>query len=600
MSKSKQRGPQNFKQTLRQLMYYLMKSKVALCFVMLLLGINAIASVSGTYFLRPLINDFVATKDVSGLVRMIGFLACIYIIGILANYFSARIMVKIGQITIETIRKALFQHIQKLPIQFFDTNAHGDLMSRFTNDFENIQNMFNNSSIMIFVSSLQVILTFAMMLILSPLLTVMIIFMLGLMFYIVKFLGKQSAKYFGVQQQKIGAVNGFIEEHIEGQKVIKAFNHEQKVIEQFDVLNQELKQAAQSAQFFANTMFPILGNLGYVNYALTAGIGGYLVIKGVMDIGALASFLQYSRTFSQPLGQISQQSNVIISALAGAERIFNILSEEPEVDNGTVTLDNSDKDNWYWIDGDTKTEVVGKIILDQVDFGYNKDVPILKKIDVWAEPGLKVAFVGATGAGKTTITNLINRFYEISEGSITFDGIPIDKIKKADLRRTISIVLQDTHLFTGTIADNIRYGRLDASDDDVIRAAKLSNAHSFIKRLPDGYKTEITGDGAGLSQGQRQLLAIARAAVANPKVLILDEATSSIDSHTENLISKGMDKLMAGRTSFVIAHRLSTIKNADVIMVMDHGQIIERGNHESLMAKKGMYYKLYTGQIELD
>lgn len=597
---SKKRGPQNFKQTLKFLTQYLLRSKLALAFVVLLLIVTSISSIAGTYFLRPLINDFVATKDVLGLVKMIGMLACIYVVGVLSSYFSAKIMIKIGQITIETMRKELFDHIQKLPIKFFDTNAHGDLMSRFTNDFDNIQNMFNNSVMMIFTSTLQVILTFIMMLVLSPLLTLMVIGMLFIMFYCVKFIGTASAKYFSIQQQKIGAVNGFVEEHIEGQKVIKAFNHENKVVEEFEAINNELRHAAFSAQFYSNTMFPILGNLSYVNYALTAAIGGYLVITGSMDIGSLASFLQYSRTFAQPLGQISQQSNVIISAMAGAERIYNILQEKAEIDEGNITLDTQSSTNWYWNDGDKKVPVVGKIILNQVDFGYNPNVPILKKIDVWAEPGLKVAFVGATGAGKTTITNLINRFYEINSGSITFDGIPINKIKKSDLRKTISIVLQDTHLFTGTIADNIRYGRLDATDDDVIKAAKLANAHSFIKRLPDGYKTQITGDGEGLSQGQRQLLAIARAAVANPKVLILDEATSSIDSHTENLISEGMDQLMNGRTSFVIAHRLSTIRNADVIMVMDHGEIIERGNHESLMDKKGTYYKLYTGQIELD
>ncbi|MBF0779676.1 MULTISPECIES: ABC transporter ATP-binding protein [unclassified Granulicatella] len=594
------RRPQNMAKTLKRLMTYLWRNKFQLGIVVVALIISTVASVAGTYFIRPLINDFVASKDVNGLLRMIGLIVLIYMCGVCASYFSVRLMVVIGQKTIKTIRMELFDHIQKLPIRFFDTHKHGDLMSRFTNDFDNIQNAFNNSLLMLLTSALQLVLTFIMMLILSPLLTIMIVIMLAIMMYIVKFVGSRSAKYFGMQQKTLGKVNGYIEEHIEGQKVIKVFNHEQKVLEEFEELNQELNRSAQKAQFYANTMFPILGNISYVNYALTATVGGYLVISGMMDVGALASFLQFSRTFAQPLAQISQQSNVLLAALAGAERIFSILDEHPEVDEGKVSLDQSDEDQWYWLKDDNRIPVVGKIILEHVDFGYTKDVNILKDINVWAEPGLKIAFVGATGAGKTTITNLINRFYEIDAGTITFDGIPITQIKKEDLRRTISIVLQDTHLFTGTIADNIRYGRLNASDDEVVQAAKLANAHSFIKRLPEGYRTVITGDGEGLSQGQRQLLAIARAAVANPKVLILDEATSSIDSHTEGLISQGMDQLMYGRTSFVIAHRLSTIRNADVIMVMDHGEIIERGNHEDLMANQGMYYKLYTGQIELD
>ncbi|MFC3928304.1 ABC transporter ATP-binding protein [Streptococcus caprae] len=381
---------------------------------------------------------------------------------------------------------------------------------------------------------------------------------------------------------------------------MKVFNHEKKVLTEFEALNNDLREAANNAQFYSNIMMPTLGTLSYVNYALTAAAGGFLVIAGRMDIGGLAAFLQYSRTFNQSLAQISQQTNTLLSAMAGAERIFNILAESPEIDQGQVTLDRSDAKEWYWVNGKNRVPVVGNIKLENINFSYVDNNPILKNIDVWAEPGLKVAFVGATGAGKTTITNLINRFYEINSGQITFDGINVRDIKKDDLRKTISIVLQDTHLFTGSIADNIRYGRLNATDDEVIKAAKLAKAHGFIKRLPHGYQTELTGDGEGLSQGQRQLLAIARAAVANPKVLILDEATSSIDSHTEALISKGMDQLMYGRTSFVIAHRLSTIRNADVIMVMDHGQIIERGNHDSLMEKHGTYYKLYTGQIELD
>ena len=592
--------PENLKQTLADLWSYLWKSKWSLFAVLLLVVLGSAAGIVGTYFIRPLINDFIATKDVAGLAKMLGVIGLIYIVGAIANYFSGKIMITIGQQTIETMRKDLFDHIQTLPIRFFDTNKHGDLMSRFTNDFENIQQAFNNSMLMIVSSLLQLVLTFVMMIILSPILTGMLIVMVFIMFAIVRFVAGRSGKFFAEQQKVLGQVNGFVEEHIEGQKVVKVFNHETLVLKEFETLNSQLREAANQAQFNSNIMFPILGNISYINYALTASVGGYLVVFQGMDVGALASFLQYSRTFAQPLAQMSQQTNVLLAAMAGAERIFAILKEKSEVDEGTVTLDQTDSKQWYWVKGEERIPVVGNIQLNEVDFSYVPDVPILKKINVWAEPGLKVAFVGATGAGKTTITNLINRFYEIDNGEITFDTIPITEIKKDDLRKTISIVLQDTHLFTGSIADNIRYGNLDATDDEVVKAAKLANAHGFIKRLPHGYQTEITGDGEGLSQGQRQLLAIARAAVANPKVLILDEATSSIDSHTEALISKGMDQLMEGRTSFVIAHRLSTIRNADVIMVMDHGEIIERGNHESLMEKQGVYYQLYTGQLELD
>ena len=592
--------PENLKQTLADLWSYLWKSKWSLFAVLLLVVLGSAAGIVGTYFIRPLINDFIATKDVAGLAKMLGVIGLIYIIGAIANYFSGKIMITIGQQTIETMRKDLFDHIQTLPIRFFDTNKHGDLMSRFTNDFENIQQAFNNSMLMIVSSLLQLVLTFVMMIILSPILTGMLIVMVFIMFAIVRVVAGRSGKFFAEQQKVLGQVNGFVEEHIEGQKVVKVFNHETLVLKEFETLNAQLREAANQAQFNSNIMFPILGNISYINYALTASVGGYLVVFQGMDVGALASFLQYSRTFAQPLAQMSQQTNVLLAAMAGAERIFAILKEESEVDEGTVTLDQTDSKQWYWVKGEERIPVVGNIQLNEVDFSYVPDVPILKKINVWAEPGLKVAFVGATGAGKTTITNLINRFYEIDNGEITFDTIPITEIKKDDLRKTISIVLQDTHLFTGSIADNIRYGNLDATDDEVVKAAKLANAHGFIKRLPHGYQTELTGDGEGLSQGQRQLLAIARAAVANPKVLILDEATSSIDSHTEALISKGMDQLMEGRTSFVIAHRLSTIRNADVIMVMDHGEIIERGNHESLMEKQGVYYQLYTGQLDLD
>lgn len=597
---SKGKRPEHLKETLRTLLTYLWPSKWFLLLAVLGIITSTISGVVGTYFIRPLINDYVLTQDIEGLAWMLLKIGSLYALGVVSNYFALSIMIRVGQRTVETIRMELFTHIETLPLRFFDSTPHGDLMSRFTNDFDSIQNMFNNSLNMIVVSILQVVLTFVMMIFLSPILTVLTVAMVIFMLFVVKNIAKKSAQYFKAQQHQIGTLNGFIEEHIEGQKVIKVFHHEEKVLEQFEQLNEEWRESSTKAQFYATIIFPVLGNISYIIYALIAVIGGLLVINVSLDIGALASFLQYSRTFTQPIAQASQQVNVILASLAGAERIFTILKETSEIDEGDVYLDQSNTDQWYWIDGTQKIPVVGNIQLDGVHFGYTPEVPILKDIQVWAKPGLKVAFVGATGAGKTTITNLINRFYEITEGSITFDGIPIHRIKKADLRKTISIVLQDTHLFTGSIADNIRYGRLNATDDEVLNAAKLANAHSFIKRLPHGYQTEITGDGASLSQGQRQLLAIARAAVANPKILILDEATSSIDSHTEALISRGMDQLMQGRTSFVIAHRLSTIRNADVIMVMDKGEIIERGDHESLLAKKGIYYQLYTGQLELD
>lgn len=600
MSQKTARRPQNMKQTLGFLVQYLWESRWTLALVVVLLILSTVAGIAGVYLIRPLINDFIATKDVAGLGRMLFWLALIYVVGTMATYWSSYFMIHIGQKTIETLRRDLFAHMQTLPVNYFDTNTHGDLMSRFTNDFESIQNMFNNSFSAILTSTLQIILTFTMMLLLSPWLTLLVVFMVGFMAFLVKKLGGKSAVFFGAQQKNMGTLNGFVEEHIEGQKVVKVFSHEKRVMNEFETLNEELRVAANRAQFYAMMLFPVLGNISYINYALTATLGGLLVINGYMDVGALASFLQYSRTFTQPLAQMSQQVNVMLAALAGAERIFAIIQTPSEVDEGTVTLEKVSSREWFWVKGQERIPVVGNIQLEGVHFGYQPDVPILKDIHVWAKPGLKVAFVGATGAGKTTITNLINRFYEIDSGTITFDGISVADIKKADLRQTISVVLQDTHLFTGTIADNIRYGRLDASDDEVVNAAKLANAHSFIKRLPQGYQTEITGDGEGLSQGQRQLLAIARATVANPRVLILDEATSSIDSHTETLISKGMDQLMYGRTSFVIAHRLSTIRNADVIMVMEKGQIIERGDHQTLMEKRGTYYKLYTGQIELD
>ncbi|MGY3777328.1 ABC transporter ATP-binding protein [Isobaculum melis] len=597
--KSMKRKPQHLAKTLQQLLSYLMMNKLALFSVVICIILSTGAGIAGTYFIRPIINDYILPGDLGGLARILMVVGVIYLFGVLATYGYNRIMIQISQNTIQKLRQDLFDHLQDLPIGFFDRTNNGDIMSRFTNDVDNIQEALNNSVTQILAAFLTITGTFVMMLIISPILTIVIVVMVLVMILIIKVIGGKSSYYFGQQQQFLGNTNSYIEEYVEGQKVVKVFNHEDEVMAGFDVRNEALQGASQKAQTLSNAMMPILGNTSFVSYALTASLGGLMVVRGMLDIGSLGSFLQYSRTFSQPLSQVSQQTNTLLAALAGAERIFAIMEISSEVDDGTVTLERTETGN-FWLTENQRIPVVGNIELKDVSFGYTPEEPVLKHINVWAKPGLKVAFVGATGAGKTTITNLINRFYEIDTGEILYDGLPITTIKKADLRSTMSIVLQDTHLFTGSVMENIRYGRLDASNVEVIEAAKLANAHDFIKRLPRGYDTILSGDGGNLSQGQRQLLAIARAAVANPNVLILDEATSSIDSHTEQLITTGMDQLMTGRTSFVIAHRLSTIRNADVIMVLDHGEIVERGNHEELIQKKGMYYKLYTGQIELD
>ncbi|MDD6795454.1 MAG: ABC transporter ATP-binding protein [Clostridiaceae bacterium] len=569
--------------TIKRLMSYLGKYKFSLVVVLLFLCISSVVMVANAYFLKPLVNNYILPGDFKGLFKMLIIIAGVFVFGATSTYIYARVMVKVAQNTIKDIRKDLFDKMQSLPIKYFDVNNHGDLMSLYSNDIDNISEALNNSLTNILSSLITFIGMIIMMVVLSPLLSVITFCVIGFMIFLVKKLGAKSKYYFGLQQKNIGDVNGFVEEMIEGQKVVKVFCHEDKAIEEFKEKNETLRVAQTNAQTYAGFMMPTLGNLSHINYALTCCIGGVMTIAGAFDIGSLVSFMQYIRQITQPIQQVSQQVNVILAALSGAERIFKVLDEESEIDEGTVSLD----------------DVKGEVRFENVVFGYNEKKTILKGISLYAKPGQKIAFVGSTGAGKTTITNLINRFYEINSGTIYYDGKDITDIKKDDLRKSIGIVLQDTHLFTGTIADNIRYGNLKATDEEVIKAAKLANADTFIKHLPNGYDTILTGDGEGLSQGQRQLLAIARAAVMNPKVLIMDEATSSIDTRTEKLIGEGMDKLMEGRTVFVIAHRLSTIKNSDAIMVLEQGEIIERGNHDELLEQKGRYYELYTGKKEL-
>ena len=628
--------PKNMKKTIGTLLKYVGKHKGLLFLVMILVVMNSVAMVSGSYFLKPLVNNYILPGDFAGLAKMLVLLGSIFLIGAGAAYGYARIMVHISQKTISEIRTDLFNKMQSLPLKYFDRNTHGDLMSLYTNDIDNINEALNNSFTNIMASGLTFIGTIIMMIVLSPVMCIITATFLGLMIFLVKKVGAKSGYYFGMQQKNIGKLNGYVEEMIEGQKVIKVFCHEEKAIEDFKKHNEELRKASTGAQTFAGFMMPMLGNLSHINYAVTCCAGGLLTIAGMFDIGSLVSYLQYTKQVSNPIAQVSQQVNMILAALAGAERIFAALDEEEEVDNGQVTLARVKIDangnleeseeytrHWAWkipvnevaadIDGSLKSiyrttmangfelrELTGDVRFKGVVFGYNEEKTVLKDISLFAKPGQKIAFVGSTGAGKTTITNLINRFYEINSGTITYDGIDVKDIKKDDLRRSLGIVLQDTHLFTGTIADNIRYGNLKATDEQVKEAARLANAHTFIKHLPHGYDTVITGDGEGLSQGQRQLLAIARAADANPPVLIMDEATSSIDTRTEKLIAEGMDKLMEGRTVFVIAHRLSTIKNSKAIMVLEQGEIIERGNHDSLLEEGGRYYQLYTGKAELD
>ena len=605
--------PKDMRGTLRKLMRYLGRYKAHLTLVVVLLFISSACTVGGSYLIKPLINDYILPGDFPGLAKMLGVMALVYIVGAVCSFGYARVMVHVSQNTVAKIRAELFGKMQELPLKFFDAHTHGELMSRYTNDIETVSEALNNSFASVISCSLNFLGTIAMMLVLSPVLTLITFAVLAVMLLVVKVIGGRSRRYFAAQQKAVGEVNGYIEEMIEGQKVIKVFNHEGAAKEGFDRRNEAYRQAGTRAQIYAGMMMPVMGNLSYINYAVTCCVGGLLAIRSG-DLGGLAAFLQYTRQVSQPITQISQQVNTILSAVAGAERVFEVMEAQPEVDEGKVTLvrvtesrdgslaeANFDTGAWAWKKPDGElVPLRGDVRFDHVVFGYDEDQTVLHGISLFAKPGQKIAFVGSTGAGKTTITNLINRFYEIRSGTITYDGIDVRDIQKDSLRRSLGVVLQDTHLFTGTVADNIRYGRLEATDEEVEAAARLAGADGFIRHLPHGYQTVLSGDGGSLSQGERQLLNIARAACANPPVLILDEATSSIDTRTEKLIEKGMDRLMAGRTVFVIAHRLSTVRNAKAIMVLEQGEIIERGDHDDLIEQHGRYYQLYTGQMELD
>ena len=614
-------------QTAKRLLKYVTGTyKVRFVIVFICILLSSIASISVSLSLKFLIDDFISPligqKDpnFAELYRALAVLGSIFLMGVIATFTYTRLMVYIGQGVLKKVRDDMFQHMQTLPIRYFDQNTNGSIMSLYTNDTDTLRQMISQSIPQALMSFFTIIVTFISMLILSPLLTILAVLIIGLMIFVTKKIGGNSGKYFVRQQKSLADVTGFVEERMNGQRVVKVFNHERKSEEEFDKLNEALFESAAQANTFANMMGPVIGNIGNLQFVLVSVLGGFLSIMGIggITLGVMASYLQFTKSFTQPFMRVAQQFNSIVMALAGAERIFALIDEESEKDEGYVTLVNAKKDEngniieckertgmWAWkhphsADGSVSyTELTGDVRFEDVTFGYNEDKVILKDISLFAKPGQKLAFVGSTGAGKTTITNLINRFYDIQEGKIRYDGINITKIKKDDLRRSLGIVLQDTHLFTGTIMDNIRYGKLDATDEEVYEAAKLAHADQFIKMLPKGYDTMLSGDGEELSQGQRQLLSIARAAVANPPVLILDEATSSIDTRTESIVQKGMDNLMKGRTVFVIAHRLSTIRNSDAIIVLEHGKIIERGDHADLIKMKGTYYQLYTGKLEL-
>lgn len=614
---------QNPMKTLKRLLGIIMKKyKFHMIFVFVFILLSVFANVQGTLFIQTLIDDYITpmigqpNPDFTPLLMAIARVAIFYLLGAAATFAYSKIMVYVTQGTMRDIRCDIFSHMESLPIKYFDTHKHGDIMSVYTNDVDTLRQMISQSLVQIFSSVITIVSVLASMFVLSIPLTLLTLFMVFVMLFVVKNLAGKSGKYFLAQQTDLGKENGYIEEMMKGQKVVKVFNHEKKSIDEFRELNDKLFDSAYNANKFANIIMPINAQLSNFSYVLCAILGGVLALTGFagFTLGKLVSFLTFNKNFSQPISQVSQQLNSIIMALAGAERIFYLLDEKSEDDNGYVTLVNAKKENgrltetnertglWAWKHVHQETgeveykELQGALVMDDVDFGYNDDKMVLHNIDLYADPGEKIAFVGSTGAGKTTITNLINRFYDIQDGKIRYDGININKIKKSDLRRSLGIVLQDTHLFTGTVMENIRYGRLDATDEEVIAAAKLANADSFIRKLPDGYNTVLKGDGGNLSQGQRQMLAIARAAVADPPALILDEATSSIDTRTEKMVQDSMDKLMKGRTTFVIAHRLSTVKNSDCIMVLEQGRIIERGTHDQLIEQKGKYYQLYTGK----